>query len=344
MGLLTLAEIDRELASWTAQVADLSMALVELDNHPGLEHLRRYSPTGVTAQRWAALEPALGHLWDELASVTSILESAQPRRGRRSKLDDDDLAELSRMCGGAELSAGFDRTRAAYRNIKEFFDAVEQINTTVANQLGPSLKQIDAAGTTVPKDVTDLLAVSASDPLCLTTDEIERRIGAINGFVALQANWPDAIADTSIRLDALRDAVRQAEQTRERATQMVLSGPLPVSTDCEPALRAELESITAPDPAGLIELRRRIESALQRVRQDEALAQGLLDRRTELEGRLRAYHAKVTRLGLTEDPDLLSSQRIAIGRLARRPCDLRAVTHAIVDYQQMVSAKQEKTR
>ena len=74
------------------------------------------------------------------------------------------------------------------------------------------------------------------------------------------------------------------------------------------------------------------------------LAQGLLDRRTELKGRLKAYEAKAARLGLAEDPDLLSSRRIATGLLSRRPCDLRAVTRAIVDYQQMLAEKREKTR
>ena len=117
-----------------------------------------------------------------------------------------------------------------------------------------------------------------------------------------------------------------------------------MSTDAEPELRAELESMTASDPTALRELALRAESALERIRQDQALAQGLLDRRTELKGRLRAYEAKAARLGLAEDPDLLSSRRIASGLLSRKPCDLRAVTQAIVDYQQMVAAKREKTR
>ena len=159
-----------------------------------------------------------------------------------------------------------------------------------------------------------------------------------------RTNWPQAISETAARLDALRDAVRHAAQTRERATHKVLTGPLPVAADAEPKLRAELDAMTTPDPTALRELQRRIESALQRVRQDEALAQGLLDRRTELRGRLRSYAAKAARLGLAEDQDLLSSRRIAAGLLTRQPCDLRAVTQAVVDYQQMLTAKREKTR
>ncbi len=157
-------------------------------------------------------------------------------------------------------------------------------------------------------------------------------------------NWPDAVADTTKHLDALREAILDATHTRESATQKVLTGPLPVADDTEPTLRAELESITAPNPAALRDLQRRIESALQRARQNKALAQGLLDRRTELKGRLKAYEAKATRLGLAEDTDLLSSRRNAAGLLTRQPCDLREVTQAIVDYQQLVTAKREKTR
>ncbi len=300
-------------------IADLSTKLVELESHPGLEHLRRYSPTGVTAQRWAPVEAALGQLWGDLAELEKLG-------------DPDDIANV------------LERTHAAYPAVKEFLDAVDAIDTTVAKGLAPSLKLIDAAGTAVPTEVTDLLGISASDPLSLTTDEIARRIDEIADLAALQANWPDAIASIVERLDALRDAGRRADQTREHATQKVLTGPLPVSTNSEPELRQALESLAVRDPAALRELQRRIDSAMQRVRQDEILAQGLLDRRAELKGRLRVYEAKAARLGLAEDPDLLSSRRIASGLLTRQPCDLRAVTQAIVDYQQMVSAKREKTR
>jgi hypothetical protein len=82
---------------------------------------------------------------------------------------------------------------------------------------------------------------------------------------------------------------------------------------------------------------------LHAAREEEQLAQGLLDRRTELKGRLTAYQAKAARLGLGEDRDLLACIRIAKGLLSRQPCDLRAVTRAISDYQQMIADKQEKT-
>ncbi len=256
----------------------------------------------------------------------------------------DDLAELKGHSDSDEVADGIERLNAAYPEVKEFLDAVDEINTLVAKAVAPSLKKLDAAGAAVPKEITDLLAVSATDPLSLTAHDVDRKSAEIAELAAMQANWPEAVAAAAMRLDTLRDAGQQAAQARTRVEQTVLAGKLPASADDEQGLRAELESMTAPDPAALVELQRRIESALQHVQRDEELAQGLLDRRTELNGRLKAYEAKAARLGLAEDPDLLSSRRIATGLLSRQPCDLRAVTQAVTDYQQMVAEKREKTR
>src|SRR4051812_20857308 len=101
-------------------LADVSTTLVELESHAALEHLRLYSPTGVTAQRWTTVEAALSQLWNDL---TALEESS----------DSDHIAD------------GLERMNAAYPKIKEFLDAVDQIDTTVADQLGPLLKQLDSA-------------------------------------------------------------------------------------------------------------------------------------------------------------------------------------------------------
>ena len=381
MTVLTTDVIDRELASRTKEVAAMSATLVELDNHPGLEHVRRYPPTGVTAQRWAVIEKSLAQLWEDLGRMTSILDSARAVRARGSKPDDDDRAELTRLLcerplevsrqriplaqrsitGGGEaveyvgLADTADRMRAAYPAVVEFLDAVDQINSLVVERLAPTQKRLDEAGAAGPKEIAELLAVSATDPLSLTKHEVEQRILAIADSIeqrsaelaelaAMQANWDEALATTALQLDTLRDATQRAAQIRARAEQIVVAGPLPVHTDAEPGLRAGLRSIITPDPAALRLLRRRIEAALRIVSDDEQLAQGLLDRRSELTGRLSAYQAKAARLGLGEDPDLLASSRIAAGLLSRRPCDLRAVTRAITDYQQMLVEKRGKAR
>ena len=191
---------------------ELSAKLVELESHPGREHLRRYPPGR------------------DRTAVGNHRCHARPTVGRPGRPD-------------RRLRAG---QRSAYPAITELFDAVDTINTAVAKQLAPLLTQIDAAGVPVPKDVTDLLAVSASDPLSLTAEISTRRIAAISELVAFKSNWPDGRRRHRQTLDALRDAILDATHTRESATQKVLTGPLPVADDTEPTLRAELDSMTAP--------------------------------------------------------------------------------------------------
>jgi len=370
VNLLTADEIDRELAARTTEVAAFAAALVELDNHPGLEHVRRYPPTGVTAQRWVAVEESLGQLWEGMGWMTSILQSARAVRERRSKLDDLDRAELTRllrdrpldvwrernplaqhMIAGSDdatdhagLAETADRMRDAYPAVAEFLDAVDRINCLAATGLAPVLKQLDEAGGTIPTEITDLLQVSATDPLSLTAHDVEERALAIGELAALQANWPEAVAATASRLDALRDATQHEAQTRARAEQAVVTGLPPMHTDAESGMRARLRSINTPDPVALRSLQHLIESALKLVHDEEELAQGLLDRRCELSGRLTAYQAKAARLGLGMDPDLLSSGRAASGLLSRRPCDLRAASCAITEYQQMLADKRGRAQ
>ncbi len=380
MRALTTSEIDRELESRTKEVAAMSATLLELENHPGLKHVRLYPPTGLTAQRWAVIEKSLAQLWEDLGRMTSILESARTVRARRSKPEDDDRAELTRLLrertlevsrqpiplvkrqiGGIRemvehvgLADTAERMHAAYPAVVEFLDAVDRINSLIADKLAPTQHRLDQAGASGPDEIGELLKVSATDPLSLTTRDIEQRIAAIAAIVerqsaelaelaAIQSNWPEALAATAQLLDELRDAGMRAAEIRAHAVQKVLSGAFPERDDAEPGLRAELRSITAPDPNGLRSLRHRIEAALQAVREEEQLAQGLLDRRSELKGRLTAYQSKAARLGLGEDRDLVACNRIARGLLSRQPCDLRAVTRAVSDYQQMIVDKQEKT-
>lgn len=376
----TLVDIDRELASRSEKVDAMGATLVELDAHPGLTHVKRYPPTGLTATRWAVAEEAHGRLWADLVSITGVLDRAKILRGTHREVSHDVHAELTKLLyeqpievsreriplaqrtittraerveyiGIAEIS---DRMSADYRTVVDFLDAVDGINSRVVNGLAPVQDDLDRAGLPSPKDLVDLLAVSATDPLSLTDADLERRLAAVVADVearsaelaelaALQSDWFGAVQDTAGRLDALRDTAERAARARAHVMRAVLSSPLPEHPDAEPELRAELRAFTAPNPSGLRALRRRIADAQQVMDGDEQLAQGLLDRRDELSGRLTAYQAKAARLGLAEDPDLLASGRIASGLLSRRPCDLRAVTRAIADYQNEITRKREAT-
>jgi hypothetical protein len=264
MTVLTIDQIDRELASRAEEVGSLSARMIDLDSHAGLVHVRRYPPTGVTAQRWTVIENSLSQLWDDLGRMISILESAQMLRARRSRPGDDDRAELTRLLRERlGLADTAQRMHSTYPVVIEFLDAIDGIDSLVAKRLAPAQQRLDEAGMAGPKEMADLLAVSATDPLSLTERDIEEQAAAIADRIerhsrdladlaALQADWSGALAKTASELDTLRTVTQHAAEVRAHAEQVVLAGPIPVHTDAEPALRAELGSITTPDPGALL--------------------------------------------------------------------------------------------
>jgi hypothetical protein len=84
-------------------------------------------------------------------------------------------------------------------------------------------------------------------------------------------------------------------------------------------------------------LEREVAVATDRTRQLRAAADGLLDRRAELRGRLEAYRAKAARLGYAEHPGLTDLHGQARDLLYTSPCDLPAATGAMLRYQQMLA-------
>lgn len=376
----SVEEIDREIASRTEKVDAMGATLVELEAHPGLEHVQRYPPTGRTAQRWTSAEQAHTRLWEDLASMTGILDQAKVVRARRVMVSNADQAELSNLLFGKPLEVSrqriplaqrsittraeavqyiglaelADRMSADYRTLIDFIEAVDAINSQVLSGLGPVQGKLDQAGVASPKELVDLLSVSANDPLSLNPGDVARRIKSISDGIAdraaefaelaaVQADWAGSVDSTSAQLDALRATIDRAGQARLSAERSILSGPLPAAEDNEPELRMALLALTSPDAKALVALRERVRTAQRTASETEELAQGLLDRRGELSGRLTAYQAKAARLGLAEDVELLASGRIAAGLLLRRPCDLRAVTRAIADYQNQLTKKREAT-
>jgi hypothetical protein len=317
---------EREHAELAEQVADLSATLVELDDHPGLQHVRRYAPTGVTARRWTVVDALLGKLWDDLSCA-------------RAHLDSGPTIPVTR-----DVAVRLDRISRGLPAVVEFLDDVDEVNTRVIGGVAPLLKRLDDRRVAPPDELTALLAVSATDPLSLTLGEVDTRIADLADVIVLSEDWPRSVEETAGRLDEMRDVRERATAVRARAERAVLTGSLPLPVDHEPDLRAELRSLTPADAVALRSLRRRIDAALLELRRDGELAQGLLDRRDELNGRLRAYEAKAARLGVAEDPELLSSGRIAAGLLSRRPCDLAAVTRAVADYQALLTEMRGRQR
>ncbi|MGW4843350.1 hypothetical protein [Nocardia brasiliensis] len=383
MQLLGLVEIDLELTRRTTELDAITNTMLELDKHPGLTLVRRYPPSGVTAARWLPVRDALALMWEDLGRLRAILDSARTVRGTRAKLDDGRRAELTELLRGrpyevsrtpiplAErsltgpsehvlfvgLADTVDRMRATFPPIAEFLDAVDQVNTRVMSGLAPLQETLDKAGAATPElraigdGIAELLSRSATDPLALTTAEIDARVAELDGalrrqaavlaeFAALAANRPAAVAALRTRLAELVATVARAARAKAEVERTIRSGPLPRVVDESALLRGELDAVAAESgAAALVALRGRIDSALAAAVAAENLAQGLLDRRAELRGRLAAYHAKAARLGVSEDRDLLAAHETAAALLSGKPCDLAAVTRAVADYQQLVAAK-----
>ncbi|MGW4767010.1 hypothetical protein ACWEO2_03070 [Nocardia sp. NPDC004278] len=392
MQLLTLAEIDGELAARATEFDAITATLLELDRHPGHTLLQRYPPTGLTEQRWQPVRAALALMWADYGRLEGILDAAEQVRGTRSRLDDSERAELTRLLRGRPYEASrtpipmaqrsltgpaeevlfvgladtVDRMRATFPEIAEFFDAVDAVNTRVMSGLAPLQDTVDRAraaggGTTelgaIGEGIAALLSRSATDPLALTVSEIDARIAELSDELrrvaailaeldAVVADWAGAIAETRRRLTVLRDTRTRAAAARAQVEAKILAGPLPVHTDDSAALGAQLDALAATRAAAadLVRLRVRIADATAGAATAEELAQGLLDRRIELRGRLAAYQAKAARLGVSEDRDVLAAGQIAAGLLTRRPCDLAAVTRAVADFQQIIGEKSGRGR
>src|SRR3954469_24326445 len=127
MRVLTTDEIDRELESRTKEVAAMSATLVELENHPGLEHVQVYPPSGLTAQRWAVIEKSLTQLWEDLGRMNSILDSGRRGRARRGKPDDNECRDLTKLPHERTLEVSRQPIPLAKRNISGLGESVEYV-------------------------------------------------------------------------------------------------------------------------------------------------------------------------------------------------------------------------
>ncbi|WP_405136759.1 hypothetical protein [Nocardia sp. NBC_01388] len=381
--ILSVAEIDRDIAARERELDAIAATLYDLDKHSGLVLLRRFPPTGVTAQRWAPAQEALDLMWEDFGRLRTILDQAHAARTRR-RLDALDREELTVLLRGQPMEVartaiplaqrtligpreqvvhiGFTelvtRMRAAFTQIVEVLDAVEAVNSRVMTDLAPVRAELGRIGTGAPElrsltaDIDDLSTRATADPLTLAPAEIDRRLAEITRrmrdaevlrreLAAMATDRDATVTRMRTQVQTLRTTCERAHLARLAVQRTILTGPLPEHPDNSAQFDAQLSALaaTAGDPTALWELRGRIATALTTAAESEQLAQGLLDRRAELRGRLAAYSAKAARLGVSEEREVLASHRIAAGLLTRKPCDLAAVTRAITDYRQLIAQK-----
>jgi hypothetical protein len=268
-------------------------------------------------------------------------------------------ARMTREC--AEVTALLERVASA--------------GSALAGRMGPAvdgLAEVERLaadlGTRnpVPSAQAELARITErglTDPLG-SADELDRdvsrlavRIAAARDRLAEVARVRDQLPD---RLDGLERAIAElavgeTRTARSYATALMkIARPgLPPVPAAAAGLAARLRAVRAAVPAGsaavpvggwqrlaeeLAELDRAVTEGQRWAAQLADAADGLLERRAELRGRLEAYRVKAARLGFAEHPDLHPRHARARDLLYTSPCDLPAATRAVVGYQHALVA------
>jgi hypothetical protein len=276
-----------------------------------------------------------------------------------SRLRVGELAEqLERRCTGvsdhlSEVDTAWTVVAGRLARASEAVDAL----VALANGLG----QPEAVAG-VQRALAEIAQLDAADPLSAAPGG---RIGGMAGtrFEALDAELAtardrltdlgrvrDGYPQRSAALQALVAEVAAAEQAAARAQRRAAEkiaepnlNPLPAAAAVLRNRLAELDRLYRSAhwgrlAADLSTVEQSAHRARDRAVELRALADGLVDRRDELRGRLSAYREKAARHGLAEDAGLGARYEAAYALLHTAPCDLRRGTRAVYAYQQAVSA------
>ncbi|MER7319853.1 hypothetical protein [Streptomyces albidoflavus] len=154
--------------------------------------------------------------------------------------------------------------------------------------------------------------------------------------------------DAEARLARLRDVLSRADRTlaeartaRGEVLAKIAASEVPAVSGPPSALKEQVAAAANHRRHGrwhrlspLLEaLERRADDELERARASLTAVTAPLAVRAELRGRLDAYRAKVSRLGLAEDPVLAERYDAARRVLWSAPCDLRVAEEAVLRFQ-----------
>lgn len=161
----------------------------------------------------------------------------------------------------------------------------------------------------------------------LQTDYPQRILSLRNGIVELAAAEDLAVetctaAATKIALPVVPQVIRKAKTLFEAA--------------------AEAENLAAKGHwhrlnDRLTQLDAQVRHSLADCRSRSESASSLIDRRAELRGRFFAYSKKAARIGVIEEPHVCEIMQQTQELLRTVPCDLKAATSALYQFQQAIS-------
>jgi len=231
---------------------------------------------------------------------------------------------------------------------------LEKASVDAANLGGDALKGSDVDG--IARRLADTQAEAIRDPMGASppppalVSEIEALAARIAGLAALRSAYPEKLKSLTTAVDEIAAAEAEARKAFELALTKIANTGLPSAPDAVGGLRAHLGQLgqlqregrwlRLADEMSIVE--RSVAEAKQRTAHLHEAAAGLLDRRTELRGRLDAYRARAGRMGLVEHEELTAKHRAAQDLLYTSPCDLPAATRAVVAYQRYLNQLTER--
>jgi hypothetical protein len=287
------------------------------------------------------------------AGRTEVALSDRGLSGASYRVEMVSLAQLT-----SRMHAAFDQLSALVTDCGERHEravaliapAVERLASArrSATELGVSCPELDPVGETL-----DALERQASgDPLSLPDPPsglpgrqlraLEVAEDRLARLADVRDHWPAHLGALDRGLAELAELAEREHTTRLRAAELTDAGAaLPVPPDPLPGLRARRGALERPgDWAARVVLLERLRSALGEAgtacTASLGLAEGLLDRRTELRGRFEAYRARAARLGQVERDELTAlEQRIRL-LLWTRPAALAEGTRAVAEYRRLL--------
>jgi hypothetical protein len=307
----------------------------------------------------------------ELTELTSLLTGAVVElNAERLPIERRSLTGPASTGETVTLTELVSMMKKSYSTVTEVLAAAEKAwNTTVerldpldtqmrlAHALAESLGVEEPRLTRLSEDVAGLRHAALSDPLAADVPLPERITADLSGIraglddlVAARDRFEDRQQELETLVDGIAGAEAEVRSVYSTVREKIASPGLEPAENRTTALRARLTELADLWRAqrwqaladGLAALEREANAALTDVRAQLAFATGLLDRRLELRGRLDAYRAKARQQGYVEDLDLAALHGAAHQLLYTIPCDLRAATVAVREYQRALQERREE--
>jgi len=341
----------------TDELAELTHLLTApvIPTDPGAASSGRIT-LGEAASRLAQGCEAVTEVFDKVVSAHAAVAAGQSQIAadlaelERLVVVLGDPPELKALAGPWAINADPECAAALRDDANQLFALRERLAAASAAAAADPIGALDSADPVGARN-----AGHAAGP---STDlrRLAAAAAAARARLAAAVRVKTGLADRIATIDGAVREVAAAEDGVRRSyaavVERIADPGLPPAPDAAVALAEQLAEVrrSVPPPheplgaavmerldAALAAVERGVDAAGRRAADLRVAADGLLDRRAELRGRLDAYRVKGIRLGFAEHPDLTASHRLAHDLLHTRPCDLPAATRAVHGYQHLLA-------